>query len=78
MVRQGVTSMILGEGGSAAPVGGKQDATGERGLEGPARVLRAPATKQGISTNIGTYVGSSQIWTYVHGEQGRSANGGRT
>ncbi len=25
--------------------------------------------KQGISTNIGTYVGSSQIWTYVHGEK---------
>src|SRR4051794_33037918 len=25
MVRQGVTSMILGEGGSAAPLGGKQD-----------------------------------------------------
>src|SRR5580700_7717358 len=25
MVRQGVTSMILGEGGSAAPVGGKQE-----------------------------------------------------
>src|ERR1700731_2046019 len=24
MIRQGVTSMILGEGGSAAPVGGKQ------------------------------------------------------
>ncbi len=25
MIRQGVTSMILGEGGSAAPVGGKQE-----------------------------------------------------
>ena len=25
MIRQGVTSMIFGEGGSAAPVGGKQD-----------------------------------------------------
>jgi N-acyl-D-aspartate/D-glutamate deacylase len=24
--------------------------------------------KQGISTNIGSYVGSSQVWTYVHGE----------
>ena len=69
MIRQGVTSMILGEGGSAAPVGGKQqehefhadwhDFTGYF-----ARLL-----KGGISTNIGTYVGSSQIWTYVHGEQ---------
>ncbi|HSB18084.1 MAG TPA: D-aminoacylase [Bryobacteraceae bacterium] len=67
MVRQGVTTMIFGEGGSAAPVGGKQgppdpDVTW-RDLDGYfARVL-----KQGVSTNIGTYVGSSQIWTYVHG-----------
>ena len=69
MVRQGVTSMILGEGGSAAPIGGKQD----RGVASSdwtdfqgyfTRLLR-----QGISTNIGSYVGSSQIWTYVHGPQ---------
>ena len=25
--------------------------------------------RQGISTNVGTYVGSSQIWTYVRGEK---------
>ena len=25
--------------------------------------------KQGVSTNIGTYVGSSQVWTYVRGEK---------
>ena len=69
MVRQGVTSMILGEGGSAAPIGGKQvdipshaDWTDFNGYF--ARLL-----KQGISTNVGTYVGSSQIWTYVHGER---------
>jgi N-acyl-D-amino-acid deacylase len=69
MIRQGVTSMILGEGESAAPVGGKQqgnhrdiDWTDFRGYF--SRLL-----KQGISTNIGSYVGSSQIWTYVHGEQ---------
>jgi N-acyl-D-amino-acid deacylase len=67
MVRQGVTSMILGEGGSAAPVGGKQEGGGDHrdwtdfnGYFG--RLLR-----QGISTNIGSYVGSSQVWTYVHG-----------
>src|SRR5260370_37377568 len=69
MVRQGVTTMIFGEGGSAAPVGGKQDRSRERSdwtdLEGYfAKLLR-----QGISTNIGTYVGSSQIWTYVRGEK---------
>jgi len=67
MVRQGVTTMILGEGGSAAPIGGKQDHwdaswdwTDFQGYFG--RLLR-----QGISTNIGSYVGSSQVWTYVRG-----------
>lgn len=69
MVRQGVTTMVLGEGGSAAPIGGKQEADPERpdwkDFDGYfARLLR-----QGIATNIATYVGSSQIWTYVHGEK---------
>ncbi|MFB3826279.1 MAG: amidohydrolase family protein [Bryobacteraceae bacterium] len=67
MVRQGVTTMILGEGESVAPVGGKQDRRAEavdwKDFTGYFdRVLR-----QGVSTNIGTYAGSSQIWTYVHG-----------
>ncbi|HEY7095161.1 MAG TPA: D-aminoacylase [Terriglobales bacterium] len=67
MIRQGVTSVILGEGASAAPVGGKQlksrhdpdwkDLSGYFG-----RLL-----KNGISLNVGTYVGSSQIWTYIRG-----------
>jgi len=76
MIRQGVTSMILGEGESAGPIGGKQSASSRRVLPGGgmpdwtdlagyfARLLR-----QGISTNVGSYVGSSQIWTYVRGEQ---------
>jgi N-acyl-D-amino-acid deacylase len=76
MIRQGVTSMILGEGGSAAPIGGKQAPRERRVLpqDTPAdwsdfngyfeRLLR-----QGISTNVGSYVGSSQIWTYVRGER---------
>ncbi len=76
MIRQGVTSMILGEGESAAPIGGRQTASFRRVLVGGgtpdwtdftgyfARLLR-----QGISTNIGSYAGSSQIWTYVRGEQ---------
>jgi N-acyl-D-aspartate/D-glutamate deacylase len=48
-------------------VGGKQEPTDKhedwkdfQGYFG--RLLR-----QGISTNIGTYVGSGQVWTYVHG-----------
>jgi N-acyl-D-amino-acid deacylase len=59
MVRQGVTSMIFGEGGSAAP---------------SARWPRfssyfAELDRRGISTNVGSYVGSSQVWTQVHGER---------
>jgi N-acyl-D-aspartate/D-glutamate deacylase len=59
MIRQGVTSMILGEGGSAAPSARWKDFNAYFN-----QLLR-----QGISTNIGTYVGSSQIWTAVHGEK---------
>jgi N-acyl-D-aspartate/D-glutamate deacylase len=59
MVRQGVTTMILGEGGSAAPSQRWSD------LNAYFAQLRA----RGVSTNIGTYVGSSQIWTWVHGER---------
>jgi len=59
MVRQGVTSMILGEGGSAAP--SKRWKAFDSYF---AQLLR-----QGISTNIGSYVGSSEIWTWVHGEK---------
>lgn len=76
MIRQGVTSMVLGEGESAAPIGGKQQPSARRVLlnDAPAdwndfsgyfaRLLR-----QGISTNVASYVGSSQIWTYVHGDR---------
>lgn len=67
MIRQGVTSMIFGEGGSAAPLGGKQDEkrSGREWTDFKGyfdKVLRG-----GVSTNIGSYVGSSQIWTYVRG-----------
>jgi N-acyl-D-amino-acid deacylase len=62
MIRQGVTSMILGEGDSAAPAKGSEGWEDFRGYFD--RLLR-----QGISTNIGSYVGSSRIWTLVHGER---------
>jgi N-acyl-D-aspartate/D-glutamate deacylase len=69
MVRQGVTTMILGEGGSAAPLGGKQQDVPKtatwKDFSGYFDRLR----KQGVSTNIGSFVGSSQIWTYVRGER---------
>ncbi|MEO8127255.1 MAG: amidohydrolase family protein [Bryobacteraceae bacterium] len=63
MIRQGVTSMIFGEGGSAAPLKpGAGDWTDFKGYF--AKVL-----SKGVSTNIGTYVGSSEIWTYVRGQK---------
>lgn len=69
MIRQGVTSMIFGEGGSAAPAGGKQEQRPSDITWTDFRGYFARLLKQGISTNIGTYVGSSQIWTYVRGER---------
>src|SRR5205807_2394801 len=59
MIRQGVTSMIFGEGGSAAPSKQWKDFN----------AYFAQLLQQGISTNIGSYVGSSEIWTWVHGER---------
>jgi len=59
MIRQGVTSMILGEGESAAPSKEWKDLS----------AYFAQLTRQGVSTNIGTYVGSSGIWTWVHGDK---------
>jgi len=69
MVRQGVATMIFGEGGSAAPVGGKQERSRDRADWTDLQGYFAKLLRQGISTNIGTYVGSSQIWTYVRGEK---------
>jgi N-acyl-D-amino-acid deacylase len=69
MVRQGVTTMILGEGGSAAPIGGKQSRAPENPDWSDFAGYFARLMRQGISTNIGTFVGSSQVWTYVRGEK---------
>ncbi|MDX1982869.1 MAG: D-aminoacylase [Bryobacteraceae bacterium] len=57
MIRQGVTSMIFGEGGSAAP--SEKFAT--------LRAYFDELLKRGVSPNIGTYVGSSQVWVHVRG-----------
>ena len=61
MIRQGVTSMIFGEGGSAAPVGGKQDQKPRDVTWTDLRGYFARLLKQGISTNIGTYVGPTFV-----------------
>jgi N-acyl-D-aspartate/D-glutamate deacylase len=59
-IRQGVTTLILGEGGSAAP------SAQFPGFGDYFAKLRAG----GISPNVGSYVGSAQVWTQVHGERG--------
>ncbi|WP_239491282.1 amidohydrolase family protein [Luteitalea sp. TBR-22] len=57
MVRQGVTSLILGEGGSAAP-----SARWPR-----FRDYFGELQRRGLSVNVGSYVGSGQVWTEVRG-----------
>lgn len=57
MVRQGVTSMIFGEGGSAAPSEKWKDFSS----------YYAELLRRGISTNVGSYIGSSTVWITVHG-----------
>lgn len=59
MVRQGVTTMIFGEGGSAAPSEKWKDFAG----------YYAELLRRGISTNVGSYIGSSTVWTTVHGNK---------
>jgi N-acyl-D-aspartate/D-glutamate deacylase len=59
MIRQGVTSMIFGEGGSAAPSTKFADFA----------AYFAALLKNGISPNVGSYVGSGQIWTRIVGEK---------
>jgi N-acyl-D-amino-acid deacylase len=61
MIRQGVTTMILGEGGSAGPVKpGEHEWTT---LGGYFQHVEAA----GVAANIGSYVGQTQVWTYVKG-----------
>lgn len=61
MIRQGVTTMVLGEGNSMGPVkAGSQPWTT---LGGYFKHIE----KQGVATNVCSYVGQSQIWTYVKG-----------
>jgi len=63
MVRQGVTTMVLGEGGSAGPV-----KPGERPWETLGGYFEY-VEKKGVATNICSYVGQTQIWTYVKGHE---------
>jgi N-acyl-D-amino-acid deacylase len=64
MIRQGVATMILGEGESAAP--SKAYPSFQQYF--------AKLVEQGISTNVASYVGSSQIWVEVHGRKAGPAS----
>jgi N-acyl-D-amino-acid deacylase len=64
MVRQGVTSMIFGEGGSSAPSAAWKDFSS----------YFAELKRRGVSTNIGSYIGSSTVWTTVHGAKAGPAS----
>src|SRR5262245_46170021 len=73
MIRQGVTTMVLGESRSAGPV--------KPGVNDDARSRSDGATvdwttlggyftrleRQHMATNIASYVGEEQVWTYVKG-----------
>lgn len=59
MVRQGVTTMIFGESGSAAPT--------ERWPSFTAYFDELQ--RRGIATNAGSYVGSGLVWTNVRGSR---------
>ena len=67
MIRQGVTTMILGEGGSQGP---------RKGDDKPWTTLGGyfdHVEQQGVAANIGSYVGQTQIWTHVKGHELKSA-----
>jgi N-acyl-D-amino-acid deacylase len=60
MIRQGVTTMIFGEGLSAAPTERWPDFSS----------YFAELLRRGVATNIGTYIGSGTVWIKVHGSRG--------
>lgn len=68
MIRQGVTTQILGEGSSAGPV--RPDKRGQE-VEGVTVDWTTLGgyfqrlEKQGIATNMASYVGQGQVWNYV-------------
>jgi N-acyl-D-amino-acid deacylase len=73
MIRQGVTTMVLGESRSAGPVkSGVNDDPRSR-ADGAAVEWTtlggyfATLERRHMSTNIASYVGEEQVWTYVKG-----------
>ena len=72
MIRQGVTTMVLGESRSAGPIKAGSDEARARadGVTVDWTTLGgyfAKLEQQHMSTNIASYVGEEQVWTYVKG-----------
>ncbi len=61
MIRQGVTTMVLGEGGSPGPL-----PPGEQEWETLGSYF-AHVEEQDVAANIASYVGQTQVWTFVKG-----------
>ena len=77
MIRQGVTTMVLGESRSAGPIkpGAEEARARADGVTADWTRLGgyfAKLEQQHMSTNIASYVGEEQVWTYVKG-YGQSA-----
>jgi N-acyl-D-amino-acid deacylase len=71
MIRQGVTTMVLGESRSAGPVkAGASDNQTTQGVSVDWTTLGgyfARLERQHMATNIASYVGEEQVWTHVKG-----------
>ena len=70
MIRQGVTTMVLGESGSAGPL--RPDEGRTEGVRVDWTTLGgyfARLERQGVAANIASYVGQGQVWSYVKGQQ---------
>jgi N-acyl-D-aspartate/D-glutamate deacylase len=71
MIRQGVTTMVLGESRSAGPLkAGAGDTQAMQGVSVDWTTLGgyfARLERQHMATNIASYVGEEQVWTHVKG-----------
>jgi len=77
MIRQGVTTMVLGESRSAGPVKpGAGDGQIPQGVSVDWATLGGyfgRLERQHMATNIASYVGEEQVWTYVKGYEQSAA-----
>ncbi len=73
-IRQGVTTDILGESDSAGPIQGKVRRSAPYGIEVDWRTLGEYFRRlenQGVSVNVGSFVGATQVRRCVLGEESR-------